>query len=83
MLVDEYRPLLSHYLSSPTEDDFYHKDFQYHTLRSDRTLWFMSNTFEVLYLNRGSEIEHRIRRNTTIRQCVLYYRLHYDAHTSA
>ena len=37
----------------------------------------MNNTLEVLHLNRGSEIEHRIRE--TIRQCVLYYRLHYDA----
>ena len=37
----------------------------------------MNNTLEVFYLNRGSEIEHRIRE--TIRQCVLYYRLHYDA----
>lgn len=42
----------------------------------------MNNILEVLHLNRGSEIEHRIRRNATIRQCVLYYRLHYDAHTS-
>jgi len=25
----------------------------------------MNNTLEVLHLNRGSEIEHRIRRNTT------------------
>ena len=41
----------------------------------------MNNILEVLHLNRGSEIEHRIRRNATIRQCVLYYRLRYDAHT--
>lgn len=40
----------------------------------------MNNTLEVLHLNGGSEIEHRIRE--TIRQFVLYYRLHYDAHTS-
>ena len=60
----------------------YHKNFQYHYLRLYGALWFMNNILEVLHLNRGSEIEHRIRRNATIRQCVLYYRLHYDAHTS-
>lgn len=35
----------------------YHKDFQYHYLRLYGALWFMNNTLEVLYLNRGSEIE--------------------------
>ena len=55
---------------------FYHKNFRYHYLRLYGARWFMNNTLEVFYLNRGSEIEHRIRE--TIRQCVLYYRLHYD-----
>ena len=38
----------------------YHKNFQYHYLRLYGALWFMNNTLEVLHLNRGSEIEHRI-----------------------
>ena len=41
----------------------YHKDFQYHYLCFYGALWFMNNTLEVLHLDRGSEIEHRIRRN--------------------
>lgn len=68
---------LSRYLGSATKDDFIIRTFRYHYLRLYGALWFMNNTLEVFYLNRGSEIEHRIRE--TIRQCVLYYRLHYDA----
>lgn len=59
------RAVLISLLRFSNSRSFYHKNFQYHYLRLYGALWFMNNTLEVLHLNRGSEIEHRIRRNTT------------------